>query len=104
MLIAINSAPAPQWITPAHHRKSESALQWTGMIRSCGEQVKQYGERRLPTAGVLSVLLAHQVHQFDPARDCVSAAHGLEPEHRPDPPLDRTMILLDAIIQVYASR
>jgi hypothetical protein len=40
------------------------------------------------------------VNQLNPTYDRPSGRHRLEPEHRPDPPFDGTVILLDAIVQV----
>jgi hypothetical protein len=54
------------------------------------------------SAGVLRLSFAHHVHHLDPAQDCPGAVYGLEPEHRPNPPLDGTMILLNAIVEISA--
>ncbi len=71
--------------------------------RSCGEQVKLLCERGLRIPGVDRLLLAHHVDHLDPAQDHSSAVHRLEPEHWPHSPLDGSMILFDAIVQVGTS-
>ncbi|MDF2810694.1 MAG: hypothetical protein K0S56_1725 [Microvirga sp.] len=66
------------------------------------EEVKLLSERWLTIAGIFRLLFAHHVNHLDTIKDNASAGNGLEPEHCPYPPLDGTMILLDAIVQVGA--
>jgi hypothetical protein len=60
------------------------------------------GEGRLRIAGILRLLFAHHVDQLDPTKDDVGTGHRLKAEHWSDAPLDRSMILLNPIIQVAA--
>src|SRR5688572_25248892 len=70
------------------------------VTRSCGEQVKLLGERRLPIAGILRLLLAHHVDHLNPTKDDASTGNGLKAEHWPHSPLDGTVILLNAVVEV----
>ena len=70
------------------------------MRRSCGEQFELLRERRLLSAGVFCLSFSHHVNHLDPTQDYPRGRHRLEPEHRPHSPLDGTMVLLDAIIEV----
>jgi hypothetical protein len=49
---------------------------------------------------MLRLSFADHVNHFDPTEDRASAGYGLESEHRSNPPLNRAMILFDAIIEV----
>jgi hypothetical protein len=49
--------------------------------------------------GILRPLLAHHANYFDPTQDQAGATERLEPEHRPDPPFNRPMILLDRLFK-----
>ncbi len=49
---------------------------------------------------MLRLSFADHVNHFDPTQDRASAGYGLESEHRSNPPLNRAMILFDAIIEV----
>jgi hypothetical protein len=67
---------------------------------SCGEQIELLRERRLQIVSILRLSFPHHVDHFNPTQDHAGAVQRLESEHRPDPPLDRPMILLDTIVQV----
>jgi hypothetical protein len=41
------------------------------------------------------------VHEFDTLQCCFGRPKGFETEHRPYNPFDRSMILLDQIVQVF---
>ncbi|KLK91634.1 hypothetical protein AA309_19115 [Microvirga vignae] len=71
-------------------------------MRTCGEQMKLFGERRLAIAGIPRLLFAHHMNHLDAAQDHTGTARGLESEHGRNPPLDGPMILLNAIIEVGA--
>jgi hypothetical protein len=40
------------------------------------------------------------VNHFDPAQDGASTVQGLEDEDRPDSPLDGTVVLLNAVVEI----
>jgi hypothetical protein len=50
--------------------------------------------------GIFRLSFPHHVNQFNPAQDHASVVQKLESQNRPDPPLDRPMILFDSIIEV----
>ena len=58
------------------------------------------GERWLPIAGILRLLLAHHVNHLDPAHDPTGSGHRLESEHGSDPPLDGPVVLLNTIVEI----
>jgi hypothetical protein len=66
--------------------------------RSCSESIELVGQRQSSLSDTLRLSFADHVHHFNPAQDCSSAAHGLEAEHRLDPPFDGTVILLNPIV------
>jgi hypothetical protein len=67
---------------------------------SSSESLELLSERRLPIAGILRLSFAHHVDHLDPAQNCPSGRHRLEPEHRSNPPSDGAMILFDTMIQI----
>ena len=69
-------------------------------IGLCSEPLELLSERQVLSAGVFRLSLLHHVHHFNPAQDGASATHGLEPHHRVHSPLDGTVILLNAIVEV----
>lgn len=71
-------------------------------MRLCGEHVKLLGEGYLRTVGILRLSFAHHVDHLDAAQGSTRTASGLKPEHRPDSPFDRPMVLLNAIVEVGA--
>jgi hypothetical protein len=56
----------------------------------------------LRISGVLCLLTAYNVGHLSSAEDHTRIDNGLEAEHRPYPPFDGTVILLNAIIEASA--
>jgi hypothetical protein len=69
---------------------------------SCDKRLELFRKRKIRIADILRLSFAHHVNHFDPAQDHTSAVQRLEPEHWPDPPLGRPMILLDPVVQIAA--
>jgi hypothetical protein len=69
------------------------------VARSGSKQIKLLSQRRLWIAGVLRLSFPHHMNHLNTAQDHSSTGHRLEAEHRPDPPLDSPMILLDPVVE-----
>ncbi len=65
----------------------------------CSKPLELLRERWLPIMGILRLPLPHHVNNLNPTQDCTSAVRGLKAEHRVNPSFDRTMILLNAIVE-----
>jgi hypothetical protein len=57
-------------------------------------------ERHRFTAFHCTLTFADHVHEFDATQDILGGAKGLEGEHGAGEPLDRSMILLDDVVEV----
>lgn len=68
--------------------------------RSGGKQLELLGKRWLRIAGILPLMFAHYVNHLDPAQDHTGSGFRLKTEHGSHSPLDSTVILLIAIVEV----
>jgi hypothetical protein len=64
------------------------------------QAVEVVGRREGQAARAAELLLLDHVHGFDAGDDARRGPESLEAHHRPCPPLDRPVILLDKVIQV----
>jgi hypothetical protein len=65
----------------------------------CGKALELFSERRLMSADVSRLPLAHHVDHLDATQHSTGAIHGLEPHHRANPPLDSPVILFDSVVE-----
>jgi hypothetical protein len=78
-----------------------SARRWPNHAMDLdSEQIESLREGRLRIPGILRLSFAHHVDHLDSTQHHPRRGSRLEAEHRPNPPLDSTMILLDAIVEV----
>ena len=69
---------------------------------SGGDRLELLFEGRNRVVGEAALALAHHVNHFDASQGDGGRGERLETQHRPHPPLDAPVILLDPVIQVLA--